>query len=113
MKQKEIWIINLDPTIGSEIRKKRPCVILNNDAIGILPLKIIAPVTDYKEKYDVVPWMVKLAPNNTNQLKKKSVVDIFQVRSLSQERFVEKIGDISEDELEKCKRAIKIAFDIY
>lgn len=55
MKQKEIWIINLDPTIGSEIRKKRPCVILNNDAIGILPLKIIAPVTDYKEKHNIIP----------------------------------------------------------
>lgn len=57
--------------------------------------------------------MVKLAPNNTNQLKKKSVIDIFQVRSVSQERFVEKIGDISEDELVKCKRAVKIVFDIY
>ena len=46
MRRGEIWLINLDPTVGAEIRKTRPAVIVNDDAIGILPLKIIAPVTD-------------------------------------------------------------------
>ncbi len=44
----EVWLVNLDPTIGTEISKKRPCIIVNDDAIGILPLKIIVPVTDWK-----------------------------------------------------------------
>ena len=87
-------------------------MILNNDAIGILPLKVIAPITDHKKKYDVVPWMVKLVPNRENRLRKLSVIDIFQLRSVSQKRCVEKIGDISENELLKCKEAIKIVFDI-
>lgn len=48
MKQNEIWLINLEPTIGAEIRKTRPAVIINDDALGKLPLKIIVPVTDRK-----------------------------------------------------------------
>ncbi len=45
MKQGEIWEINLSPTVGAEIKKKRPAVIINDDAIGILPLKVIVPIT--------------------------------------------------------------------
>lgn len=43
MKQGEIWLLNLDPTIGSEIRKTRPVVIVNDDSLGKLPLKVIVP----------------------------------------------------------------------
>jgi mRNA-degrading endonuclease toxin of MazEF toxin-antitoxin module len=40
MKQNEIWLINLDPTIGAEIKKTRPAVIINDNALGKLPLEI-------------------------------------------------------------------------
>ncbi len=43
MKRGEIWLINLDPTIGAEIAKKRPALIINEDGVGRLPLRIIAP----------------------------------------------------------------------
>jgi mRNA interferase MazF len=46
MRRGEVWLINLDPAIGAEIRKTRPSVIVNDDAIGILPLKVIVPLTD-------------------------------------------------------------------
>ena len=46
MKQGEIWLINLDSTVGAEIKKTRPAIIVNDNALGILPLKIIVPVTD-------------------------------------------------------------------
>jgi len=46
MKQGEIWQIELDPTIGAEIKKVRPSLIINVDALGKLPLKIIVPITD-------------------------------------------------------------------
>jgi len=48
MRRGEIWLINLDPTVGAEIRKTRPAVIVNDDAVGILPLKVIVPITDWK-----------------------------------------------------------------
>lgn len=64
MRRGEIWLINLDPTIGAEIRKTRPAVIVNDDAVGILPLKIVVPVTEWKDRYAVAPWMVRLDPDN-------------------------------------------------
>jgi len=94
MRQRDIWLVNLDPTIGSEIRKTRPCVIVGDDAIGVLPLKLVAPITDLKERYHRVPWMVVLTPDIVNNLAKPSALDLFQVRCLSEERLVCKIGEI-------------------
>lgn len=51
MKQGEIWLINLDPTIGAEIKKTRPAIIVNDNSLGKLPLKIIVPLTDWKGRY--------------------------------------------------------------
>ena len=51
MRQGEIWEINLDPTVGAEIKKKRPAVIINDNAIGILPLKVIVPITEWKDRF--------------------------------------------------------------
>ena len=51
MRQGEIWEINLSPTAGAKIKKKRPAVIINDDAIGILPLKVIVPITEWKNRF--------------------------------------------------------------
>lgn len=110
MKQKDVWLINLDPTVGAEIRKTRPCVILNDDSTGILPLKIVAPLTDFKAKFEVVPWMVKVLPDNINNLVKTSVIDMFQVRSVSKQRLIKQIGRISDDDLSKVLEAVKVVF---
>jgi mRNA interferase MazF len=110
MRQREIWTVNLDPTIGAEIKKTRPCVIVNDDTVGILPLKIVAPITDYKDKFNDVPWMVTLTPGHENGLDKKSVVDLFQVRSVAEERLVERVGIIGADQLLSVKTALKVVF---
>ncbi len=96
MKQGEIWLINLDPAIGAEIKKTRPAIIVNDNVLGKLPLKIIIPVTEWKEKYEIAPLMIKIEPDKKNKLTKVSAADCFQVRSVSQERFVKQIGQISE-----------------
>jgi len=110
MKRGEIWIVNLDPTIGAEIQKRRPCLIVNDDAVGVLPLKIIAPITDYKDKFHDVPWMVTLMPGQQNGLEKKSVIDLFQVRSVDEKRLVEHKGMIGADQLLRVKAALKVVF---
>jgi len=46
MNRGEIWSVNLDPTVGSEIRKTRPAIIVNDDGVGLLPLRVIVPLTD-------------------------------------------------------------------
>ena len=111
MKKGEIWLVNLDPTIGSEMKKSRPCVILNNDTVGKLALKIIAPLTDYKIHYDVVPWMVTVEATKINGLSKKSSIDLFQVRSLSQNRLAYKLGCVDDDVMNACKVALDVVFD--
>ncbi|MCC5933895.1 MAG: type II toxin-antitoxin system PemK/MazF family toxin [Balneolales bacterium] len=96
MKQGEIWLINVDPTVGAEIKKTRPAIIVNNNALGKLPLKIIVPITDWKDRYETAIWMTKLKPDKENGLTKVSAADSFQVRSVSQERILKQIGTVSE-----------------
>jgi mRNA interferase MazF len=50
MRQGEVWQIDLDPTKGSEMRKTRPAVIVNDDTLGKLPLKVVVPLTDWKDR---------------------------------------------------------------
>jgi len=111
MKQAEIWEINLSPTIGAEIRKLRPAIIINDDAMGILPLRVIVPITGWKKNFQDTPWMVKLTPAPDNNLKKISTADCFQIRSISTRRFVRKIGTVSTEKLEHIKIAIKAVID--
>lgn len=112
MRRSEIWLINLDPTIGAEIRKTRPAVIVNDDELGLLPLKVIVPITDWKEHYQNAPWMVRLDPDKQNGLEKISSVDTFQVRSVSEERFVRRLGKIDHSSLEKIVRALAAVLKI-
>jgi len=112
MKQNDIWLIDLDPTIGAEIQKKRPAIIVNDNALGKLPLKVIVPITDWKDRYDIAPWMVKIEPDTINGLSKTSAADCFQVRSLSQERLIKKIGSIDNNTLADIKQALKKVFSI-
>lgn len=112
MKQGDIWLINLDPSIGAEIRKTRPAVIVNDDTLGKLPLKVIVPITNWNDKYEIAPWMVNIKPNEKNNLKKNSAADCFQVRSISENRFVRQIGVITNNETEMIKEALAIVLSI-
>jgi mRNA interferase MazF len=113
MKRGEVWLINLDPTLGAEIRKQRPAVIVSDDRIGILPLKVIVPITDWKEHYAMAPWMVKLEPEGESSLQKVSAADTFQIRSLSQERFIQQIGTLSEESMRAIERALSLVLHLY
>jgi mRNA interferase MazF len=106
MKQGEVWLINLDPTIGAEIRKTRPAIIVSDNALGKLPLKIIVPITDWKGNYQLAPWMTKIEPSSMNGLSKVSSADSFQVRSVSNERFVKRLGVVSETLMDQIKSGL-------
>jgi mRNA interferase MazF len=103
MKQGEIWLISLDPSIGAEIKKTRPAIIVSDNSLGKLPLKVILPVTEWKDKYNVAPWMIKIEADSRNGLVKDSAADCFQVRSVSQERFIKRLGVISFIIMEELK----------
>lgn len=107
MRKGEVWLINLDPTVGAEIKKTRPAIIVSEDTIGVLPLRVIVPLTDWKEHYEIAPWMVRIDPERTNGLSKASAADAFQIRSVSQARFVSRIGRISKVHLQEILEAIQ------
>ena len=46
MRRGEVWLVNLNPTLGAEMSKTRPAIIVNDDTIGTLPLRVIVPITD-------------------------------------------------------------------
>ncbi|MFM8294887.1 MAG: type II toxin-antitoxin system PemK/MazF family toxin [Microcystaceae cyanobacterium] len=108
MRKGEVWLVSLDPTIGTEINKTRPAVIVNDDAIGILPLKVIVPITDWKDRYAIRPWMVYLEARLDNGLTKLSAVDTFQVRSVSETRLIKRLGILSEAEIVLVSKALAI-----
>jgi mRNA interferase MazF len=99
-------LIDLDPTKGVEIQKVRPAIIINDDSLGRLPLKVVVPITDWKDRYAIAPWMIKIEPNSRNGFSKTSAADCFQIRSLSKERMIKKVGSIDESTLSEIKVAI-------
>lgn len=111
MKQGEVWLINLDPTLGAEMKKTRPAIIINSNSLGRLPLKIVVPLTDWKDRYAIAPWMVKIQPDAKNQLTKNSSAECFQIRSISDQRLIKQIGEIDELALSRIREAVRLVLD--
>jgi mRNA interferase MazF len=102
----EVWLVNFDPTLGTEIRKIRPAVVISSNNIGVLPIKLVAPITDWKDWYVGNLWHIKLNPNADNGLSKDSSVDTLQLRGVDLQRFIRKIGSLSPDEMNSVIIAI-------
>jgi len=112
VKRGELWLVNLDPTIGAEIKKTRPAVIVSNDAIGRLPLKIIVPVTGWEQQFAQADWHVRLKAGKESGLTKDSSADTFQVRSVSEARLVRKVGKLTEAEMRQIENGLRISLGL-
>jgi mRNA interferase MazF len=107
MKQGEIWNANLSPAKGSEQAGFRPVMIVSGNLLNAnLPIVIVMPLTSKVKNYKGNPV---LKPTKTNGLKATSEALVFQIRSVSKDRLVEKLGAIDDDEL---SLAIKTLNDI-
>lgn len=108
VKRGDIWRINLDPTVGTEIKKSRPCVVISSNSIGKLPIKLVAPVTGWNSKFDDAIWLVKITPDNKNNLTKESAVDALQLRGVDIQRFIEnqRLGYLSQDTMDEITTAV-------
>jgi len=105
-KRGEVWLVNFDPTIGAEIKKIRPAVVVSSDSVGKLAIKLIAPITDWKEYYVGNIWHVRIDPDSINNLTKVSAVDVLQLRGVDIQRFIRKVGEVSTDTMEEIVLAI-------
>jgi mRNA interferase MazF len=105
-KRGEVWLVNFDPTVGSEIKKVRPAIILSSDQIGRLPIKLIAPITDWKDYFEQNLWHVQIHPDAQNGLSKVSAIDTLQIRGVDTRRFIRKLGQVPETTMQEIGAAI-------
>lgn len=98
MRQGEIWMSDLNPVIGSEQAGRRPVVILSGNLLNkFLQVVITAPLTSKIKNYQGNPI---LEPSSLNGLKLESELMVFHIQSISKERLIEKIGEITKEELQ-------------
>ncbi|MBM3833185.1 MAG: type II toxin-antitoxin system PemK/MazF family toxin [Verrucomicrobia bacterium] len=107
-KRGEIWNVNLEPTIGAEIAKVRLAAVMNVPNLGKLPLVLVVPVTDWKPSYLDYVWFVYWRPTIENGLKKPSGADAFQVKSISELRLPQRLGRVTETELNSMAAAVAL-----
>lgn len=103
----EIWRLSL----AAEPRQRKPAgrlvVLLTNDALGILPLRVVVPLTPWKEEYREAPWMVYLPPVLRSGLEEAHAADALQVRSISSARLLERVGELPDNLVDGIARAVE------
>lgn len=104
----EVWEVDFNPTVGDEIAKIRPAIVVSSDAMGRLAIKTVVPVTTWKDWFANNLWMVRLAPNATNGLRNVSTADAMQIRGVGLERFVRKLGWMSSEVMTNIAAAVAI-----
>ena len=112
MKRGEVWYVNLDPTLGAEIKKTRPAVIVSRDEIGRLPLRVIVPLTAWQDKFSQADWHVKIEASRSSGLEKTSSADALQVRSISTARLVNKIGELDRAQMQRIAQALRVVLNL-
>ena len=105
-------MVTLDPTVGAEIQKARPCVVVSHDLIGALPIRVVVPITEWQERFAGKVWLVRLIPDWRNGLTKDSAANAIQVRCVSEDRFVKQLGVLSTDDMADISAALAIVLDI-
>jgi len=103
IKQYQIILVNLDPTIGSEIRKTRPCVVISPDEMNNhLRTVVIAPMTTRSKNY---PTRVEIKHDS-----KIGWIVLDQIRTIDKQRILKDLGKLSRPEIKEVKAILKEAF---
>jgi len=101
--QYQIILVNLDPTLGSEIQKTRPCVIISPDEMNRhLRTSVIAPITAKSKNY---PTRIEVKHNQ-----RISWIAIDQIRTIDKQRIIRILGNLSRPEIKEVKAVIKETF---
>ncbi len=103
LKQYEIILVNLDPTIGSEMKKTRPAVIISpNEMNKSLNTIVIAPITSSSKSY---PTRIEISANKT-----KGWIVLDQLRTIDRQRIIKKLDHLSSSNIVKLKSVLKEIF---
>lgn len=110
-KRGEIFIADLNPSLGYEIHKKRPVLVVSNNILNkTLPTVVIIPFSSIVPQFigpDIVPFTLQKG------LDKKSALIVNQIRTIDKERLKEKVSSISKGKIKEVEEALKIVLDFY
>ena len=107
MKRREVWWVNFDPSIGGEIKKKRPAVIVSNDAANKFLNRVqVVPLTSRTDRVYPSEAVVLFEGKES-----KAMAD--QLATVSKARLFRKAGILSQDDMRRVEEAIKVQLDIY
>lgn len=102
MRRGEIWLVNLDPTLGSEIRKSRPCVIVSPPELDYLRTRIVAPMTS---KGFAAPFRVPVTHAGM-----RGLIVLDQIRAVDKTRLVKRLGAVSRKTLAATLATLQALF---
>jgi mRNA interferase MazF len=109
IKQFDIWLADLNPSVGTEPGKKRPVVIVQTDLLNEVHLStLICPITtNVKEEIEILRVHLK-----RGQLEKLSDILIDQVRAIDNKRLIKKLGKLNKEQILKLKANLRIVLDL-
>ncbi len=104
MRQREIWLANLDPPRGSEQAGQRPVAIISGNLLNEnLPIVIAVPLTTKLKRYKGNPVLI---PSKSNGLKSESELLVFHIRSIAKDRLKRRLGEIAPEDLAVCLKTL-------
>ena len=114
LKRGMIIDVNLNPTVGSETGKIRPCIIVTNDVYNErVPVIQVVPITGWSAKKAKIATNVEINPTQSNGLSKKSIADCLQTRPIDhRHRLVRIRGKLSPADIKKIDQSLKIVFEL-
>lgn len=110
MRRGEVWLVELDPTVGSEANKTRRVSIVSNNARNSVSSRtgrgVLTVVPFTKNVHRILPFQVLVTPDNANGLEVDSKAQAEQVRSLDVSRFVRRLGVLSSEDVAAVDEAL-------
>jgi mRNA interferase MazF len=110
-KRGDIYLVNFDPTLGSEIRKTRPALILQNDiANSHSPITIVAAISSQFDE-TLYPTEVLIEPPEGG-LNANSVVLLNQIRSIDKQRLIKRLGTVTPQTIQQINQALQVSLGL-
>ena len=107
MNRGEIWLVNFDPTIGAEIKKTRPAIILSSQPFNRLRRTLlVVPLSSTHEQTEF-PLLIAIRSSG-----RPSVAVVDQIKAAAKERFIRKLGVASSDEMEQISDALAMLLNL-
>ena len=107
----EVWLVRLPRAVGAELQRDRPVVVVSSPAFDETPVRIIVPLMSWREEFAGRLNKLRIATSDRNGLRAESAADFLQVRSVSTNRFIERIGTLEAEQVEEIVAGVVIALD--